>query len=518
MFRNEQSVYTGLLNFRLCKMGTLWGLFLLFLYLLIPAHTNAESFALKQEMNGEVVTTNIYSLIDEKNTITATEIASGRLDSLLKEVKPEESNIGLVGNSTYWTSFEVKNNSPQDIVWFLSHSIPEIEYFIVNVFDENGNVSVKEAGTLIPPSAKSEKYFYPVVQITTPAGTKQKIIIKNKYELGGVLNLQYSSWSDENFSWHKFSEMWLLGLFYGALVAMFFYNLFIYLLVRDISYLLYVCYLVPMGLCNLAVNGLDGILFNGNVFLITHTPTFYASLALCAAILFTQSFLQTNKNIPKYADWILKGMLTYYALCTLLSLTPLYFTALFLFCTGIIGIPIFLIVGVIAWHRGYKPARYYLLGWTFFIIGSVLYIMQAQGFLPVNLFTVYSGQIGGGVEMLLLSFALADKIRTLRNEKEMAQQLVQETLERSKKELETKVEERTLELIMAKEEADLANNAKTMFLANMSHEIRSPLNSIVLFSRILKDECREIPVPDSFTQFLKNIQISSENMSELISV
>ena len=118
-------------------------------------------------------------------------------------------------------------------------------------------------------------------------------------------------WDEDSFYKKEIKHQVILALFFGAMLILGIYNLFIYFFTRDISYLYYVFYIVGLIIHHLMYTGTANTYFLDYKSMITivSLASLIVAIPVYALGLFTKSFLQTQKY-PKWnrADGI--GMLS----------------------------------------------------------------------------------------------------------------------------------------------------------------------------------------------------------------
>ena len=244
-----------------------------------------------------------------------------------------------------------------------------------------------------------------------------------------------------------------IGLYDGILLALFFYNLVLWLSLRDCSHFWYMCHLAGFGLVLFCLNGLAfEYLWPNSPWLANHAIPLAMCVSQMAMHQFARLFLELKRTLAAGRP-DLAGL--HHVLSPSLASPRCGSTTGPRCSIGTYGVfPGVLLLLYQAFHairHGYRPARLFLAAWTMLLLGTAMYASVSFGLLQKNFFTEYGIQIGSAMEMILLSFALAYRYASLRSENENVVREANEQLERN-------VSRRTAELSAALEQLADANS------------------------------------------------------------
>ncbi|MBO9152540.1 7TM diverse intracellular signaling domain-containing protein [Chitinophaga sp. GCM10012297] len=209
------------------------------------------------------------------------------------------------------------------------------------------------------------------------------------------------------------------GLFYGLLAALMIYNLFIFVSLRDATYLFYVAYILFSGLHQLVRDGyladfppIASWLDHGSI---TLPP------AMIFGVFFTNAFLQTARNAQRIHR-LRGGLILYLAALPFLYRSGNSAAGRFLLEAGMYGTWMYWIAaGIVSYRNGFKPALYYIAGFGMLIVFSMLFNLEEHGLVNDTPFIALTSQTGAALQAVILSFALAGKINFYKREKELLQ-------------------------------------------------------------------------------------------------
>lgn len=334
--------------------------------------------------------------------------------------QPLKNSLLKVGYSkdAEWLKIIVEKPSQDNydgIIYFSKSTTDSVVFY----YQQDGHWKTRFSGAHVADSIKkltgSGLYFPITVEKNKEIYYARLVSSYSKQMSIQLLNYQGREQIENN-------EQLIRGLYVGALLIITLYNIFLGFSVRDKIYYHYSLANIATILASLVTRGaLDNVLPDEYAH---WTPILLATIHALSAI-FMVNFSVRILDIKKYSKqgfYLLIGSAGFMVLNIsiyniLLVWDP---TAVYRFLP--LGAVTFstcsIIAGVMAARRGSPYARYYLVGWSFLFLGVILMALTYSGIIAKNLFVDNALLIGSVIEVLSLSFALADRYKFLQKERD----------------------------------------------------------------------------------------------------
>jgi len=341
-------------------------------------------------------------------------------------------------HGAFWFHVPLSNQDTRQRQWLLVQEYPLSDRLDLWVRHADGRIEHHSGGDHLPFDARAVRYRYPNFMLELPPGERADLLLRVQSQ--SSMQVPLTLYTPAAFIELSRDAQFAIGIYYGILVALFFYNLVLWLALRDASYFWYLFHIGAFGLVLLTLNGLGfEYLWPGSPWLADLSVPLSICLAQVGMQQFARVFLRLRTAWP-VGDRVTLACIAYFMALGVASVwlpyriaTPLASASVFL------SIGWILTVTLVAMRRGDRSARLFLLAWATFLLGTAMFTLLAFGLLPKSFLSGYGVQIGSALEMLLLSVALSYRYASLRNENERI-------VRRAKLQLESQVLERTGEL------------------------------------------------------------------------
>ncbi|WCL48222.1 SpoIIE family protein phosphatase [Leptospira sp. GIMC2001] len=340
------------------------------------------------------------------------------LDQNSNQWVPLEKRIMNFGNNRkpIWIRTKFRNNSEniqQQILEVGVSYLDRIHFYLVK------SNSVEENFSGVLEDFTKQKIFHRHPSMRVDLNPREEAMLYIRAENSGLISLPLRLWNAEDFSKKTQAEYMIHGLYYGAMLALLFYNLIIFLSIREKSFLYYCIYLFAVFYSYLMLGGFlkqffspeDSIFVKPGLFISTYTSIGFV-------LLFTVEFLEI-----KSFNLILDRILRYFAYCCLAMaiLSPLFhfgflvksFNYLLPLCTIMM-----IVCACFSYKHGIGQSGFFLLAWVIVTAGVILETLTNLDILPMEFVLGRFGtQLSSLCEAFLFSFAIGRRIRRLGIEK-----------------------------------------------------------------------------------------------------
>ncbi len=414
-------------------------------------------------------------LVDPTQQFTLQEVAAKPADAW----QTSDGSAALRANygEALWVRVTLRNRGPHALRGVLQ----DREYYTdrVEVWVQRLDASAAEwsrvvMGENLWASARPWWAVTPAFAVEVPANSARVIYLREQDHYYPESSWQWWPQQEDYFS-AQWREVLAKSVFLGALAALLLYNVVLWMRLRFPDMGCYVGYAAATTIFNFAENG--GLALVGGLI----APPWkivieVVSLSVSGmfVIQFARLFLATASARPRTDRWLRRMI---FAWAGLLGLTPAmpWLRFEFYLLAAVFGTvvthAVLLSVAVASWRRGVRPARFFVAAFGVLFVGGTsamtVWLSGISSAGPALWLLAVST-----LEMLLLSFAVADRFA------QTQRKLVEETEQRRviqeayADELKIEVHERTRELVQA-------NADKDRMLAIIGHDLRAPLTGLM---------------------------------------
>lgn len=430
-----------------------------------------------------------------------------------------------LSTSVFWLQFTINNESSENQL-LLSLDYPTLDvcefYYPVNGIYNSEKLS--DSTSFDKRKYKHQDFLF---DVKIPKHGTATFYLKVQSNEQMVLPLVLGT--PQKIAETKLTRDLLWGVLMGILLVMILYNTFVFISTKDVSYLYYVLYALFIALTQTSLSGYTyRFIFPNSPVLFNMGIIIFNALGGIAFSLFAQSFLGIKERMPIMSK-VFKFIILLYSLTIIVRLLGHALVSYRMTDVSALFVTVSTYIVIIKLSlKGYRPAKFFLLAWTMFFAGIVLFVLRNLGILPYNSYTNYTMPIGAAIEVILLSLALADRINIFKAEKERSQEETLKVLQENEKivreqnvVLELKVSERTIELSESNQELNstLENLKQTQtqlvesekmaslgqLTAGIAHEINNPINFVTSNINPLK---RDIEMVLEALVIIENVGVS----------
>jgi two-component system, sensor histidine kinase LadS len=431
------------------------------------------------------------SLILEKDTfnvedsISYFEDTNGTLD--YKQIKNKmfvpytlkrSINFGFT-KSAYWFKVNLHNNRfTENISWWMKVDYPLLETIDTYLSSSNAQLIKHDVmGKALPFNSRTIRSHYFLSELPLKNIPNATLLIRVKTD--SSMQLPISIVSSEILMEDIEQNNLLIGFYYGIFFIVLLYNAVLFIYTMDRNYLRYILFIISFILWQLSFDGLGTKYIWGDAqWIMEHGSSTFITFAAFYALYFSRHFLNTHLYAPKMDKIILVLMVVSLVMLIVSAVVP-YSDVIEINASLASVIPlILLIAGLAVMRHEYQAARFYVAGWSSFLIAIIIFAFNKFDLIPTFYGVNHVPQIGSAIEMIFLSLALADRVYFLQREYIGKLNRLNETL---KDKVDIALNEARLKDRLFVQQSRLA--AMGEMIEQIAHQWRQPLHTLALINQ-----------------------------------